>query len=189
MQHSNKPTRRAFTLLEIIVVIIIIGVMSSMIIPRLSGNQQREFNLAVERVNDVVLMFAHRVSTSNQAAALRYDPDKGLFTLLAKVEEADGYYWGFDPLAEPVKLPSWLESDAITIFVDGEITDTMQWPVTTTPGESRPLIEVAMHWNDHAALISLPSHAMGPNIWFDGVGTQPLEPIDLDAQGRGREEW
>ena len=29
---------------------------------------------------------------------------------------------------------------------------------------------------------------MGPNIWFDGIGTEPLVPIDLDAQ-RGREEW
>ncbi len=192
MQPRHVQTRFAFTLLEIIVVIIIIGVLSAMIVPRLSGNQQREFKLTVERVNDVVLMFAHRVSTSNQAAALRYDPQNSQFELLSKIqdEEATGeFFWGVDPLAQPVTLPSWLGEDAITILVDGEITDTTQWPVTTTPGETRPLIEVALHWDEHDALISLQSHAMGPTIWFDGVGTEPLMPIDLDAEGRGREEW
>jgi prepilin-type N-terminal cleavage/methylation domain-containing protein len=189
MQRSAHPIRRAFTLLEIIVVIMIMGVLASMIVPRLSGNQNREFNLFVERVNDVVLMFAHRVSTSNQASALRFDPELKQFELLTKIEEDGEYFWGLDPLAQPVRMPSWLESDSITIFTDGEITNTMQWPVTTTPGETRPLIEVAVDWENRSVLISLPSHAMGPNIWFEGIGTKPLMPIDLDAQGRGREEW
>lgn len=189
MQRIGNPIRHAFTLLEIIVVIMIIGVLASMIVPRLSGNQNREFTLLVDRVNDIVLMFAHRVSTSNQAAALRFDHEHKQFELLTKVEEDGEYYWSFDPLATPVQLPSWLEADSITIFVDGEIADTSQWPVTATPGETRPLIEVAVEWEDHSALISLPSHAMGPNIWFDDIGTEPLMPIDLDAQGRGREEW
>jgi prepilin-type N-terminal cleavage/methylation domain-containing protein len=189
MQRGSSSIRHAFTLLEIIVVIMIMGVLASIIVPRLSGNQNREFTLLVDRVNDVVLMFAHRVSTSNQAAALRFDPELKQFELLTKIEEDGEYYWGLDPLAEPVRLPSWLEVDSITIFVDGEIADTTQWPVTSTPGETRPLIEVTVDWEDHSALISLPSHAMGPNIWFDGIGTEPLVPIDLDAQGRGREEW
>jgi len=189
MKHCSKPIRFGFTLIEIIIVMMVISVMAAIIIPRLSGNQFREFNLSVERVNDVVLMFAHRVSTSNQPAALRYDPQSKQFELLTKKEDDGEFYWGIDPLARPVKLPSWLESDAVTIFVDGEITDTTQWPVTTSPGETRPLIEVALDWGDHSALISLPSHSMGPNIWFDGVGNDPLVPIDLDAQGRGREEW
>jgi prepilin-type N-terminal cleavage/methylation domain-containing protein len=190
MERRCTPTRHAFTLLEIIIVIMIIGVMAVMVIPRIGGNQNREFTLAVERVNDVVLMFAHRVSTSNQAAAIRYNAELKQFELLAKVEEDENeFVWGIDPLAPPVRLPSWLESDALAIFVDGEFTDTSQWPVTTTPGETRPLIEVELHWEGHSALISLPSHAMGPNIWLDGVGSEPLMPIDLDEQGRGREEW
>ena len=190
MKQRRNPTRHAFTLLEIIVVIMIIGVMAVMVIPRIGGNQNREFNLAVDRVNDVVLMFAHRVSTSNQAAAIRYNAELKQFELLAKVEvDENEFVWGIDPLAPPVRLPDWLESDSLAIFVDGEFTDTSQWPVTTTPGETRPLIEVELHWEEHTALISLPSHAMGPNIWLDGVGSEPLMPIDLDEQGRGREEW
>ncbi len=189
MRQVVKSIRYGFTLLEIIVVIIVIGIMASMIMPRLGGNQQREYDLFVNRVNDVVLMFAHRVSTSNQASAIRFNPEFKTFELLTKVEDDGDYYWEFDPLAQPVTLPSWLEGEAVTIYIDGEITDTTQWPVTATPGETRPLIEVAIDWEEHTSLISLHPHAMGPNIWHDGVGIEPLMPIDLDAQGRGREEW
>jgi prepilin-type N-terminal cleavage/methylation domain-containing protein len=192
MHYYPRQTRTAFTLLEIIVVIMIMGVLASMVIPRLSGNQQREFTLTVEKVHDVVLMFAHRVSTSNQATALRYDPESKQFELLSKVKnlEIEGdFYWGIDPLAQPIKIPEWLGDNPVIISVDGEVTDTSQWPITTTPGETRPFIEVSLFWDEHEALISLPSHAMGPSIWFDGVGSEPLMPIDLDAEGRGREEW
>ncbi len=189
MRNTNTPTRNGFTLLEIIIVVAVISIMATLVIPRLGSKQNLEFNLAVERVNDVVLMFAHRVSTSNQPSALRFDSNNNRFELLSKFEDNGNYYWAPDPLAKPVTLPNWLDKNAVAIFVDGELTDTTQWPVTTTPGETRPLIEVAINWDQHSALISLPSHAMGPNIWLDGVGTEPLIPIDLDAQGRGREEW
>jgi len=189
MHTNGTPSRHAFTLLEIIVVIMILGVLSAMIVPRLGGTRLREFNLTVDRINDSVLMFAHRTSTSNQAAALRYDINKHQFELLTKIKDGDEQFWKADALAKPVRLPTWFENDAITVFVDGEIVDTMQYPVTATPGEARPLIEVSVAWENQSALISLPSHSMGPHIWREGIGEEPLMPIDLDAQGRGREEW
>ena len=189
MNIRRIHAHRAFTLLEMIVVVIVIGIMSALIIPRMGGSRYREYSLTVERVQDVVLMFAHRISTSKQPAALRFDPQKNRFELLTKVEDDGDFFWEPDPLAKPVNLPSWFEEEALSIFVDGEYVDTMQWPVTTTPGEARPLIEVSIEWDEHTSLISLPAHAMGPNLWFDGEGTEPLMPIDLDAIGQGREEW
>ena len=189
MRANAEHVRRAFTLLEMIVVVIVIGIMSALIIPRMGGNQYREYSLTVERVNDVVLMFAHRGSTSNQPAGLRFDSQRNQFELLTKVDEDGEYFWKPDPLARPVTLPDWFDEHALSIFVDGEYVDTMQWPITTTPGEARPLIEVALDWEEHSSLISLPAHAMGPNIWLNGEGTEPLMPIDLDASGQGREEW
>lgn len=189
MIQPYRTNQKAFTLIEMMVVIIIIGIMAAMVIPRISGNRDREFDLTVDRIADVVLMFAHRVSTSNQPTGLRYSPEMGQLELLSKVEEEGQRYWDIDPLAQPVKLPTWFEQESVAIYVDGEFMDTIQWPLTTTPGEMRPLIEVTLQWEDRSAVVSLAAHSIGPDIWIDGIGSEPIMPIDLDAQGRGREEW
>ncbi len=179
----------AFTLLEMIVVIIIMGLMASMIVPRLGGTRDREFNLTVDKVSDVMLMFAHRVSTSNRPVGLRFDNASKTFELLIKREQEGEYYWDNDPLAPPVLIPSWIDSDSIYLYTDGELADTSQWPITAIPGESRPIIETVIHWDNRTVNISLPSHAMGPSVLMDGIGEPILIPIDLDAEGRGRDEW
>ena len=189
MPPKTITIRRAFTLLEIIIVIIMIAIMSSIILPRLSGTRNREFTLTVERVADVVLMYAHRNATSNQPAALQYNSELKEFSLLTKIEEEGERYWDFDALANPIRLPSWIDQDALSIYVDGDLTDTSQWPITSSPGEARPLIEIMLQWENRSAVISLAPHAIGPRVWLDGRGREPLMPIDLDAQGRGQEEW
>ena len=189
MPSLPRTNQRGFTLLEMIVVIIVIGVMAAMIVPRLSGNRNREFNLLVDQVAAIVLMFAHRSSTSTQPSGSRYDPELHQFELLGRYKDDEDYYWEVDPLALPILFPAWIEENGIEIFIDGELMDTSQWPITATPGEVRPLIEVSLGWESRYALISLSSHSIGPSIWLDGSGTDPLMPIDLDAQGRGREEW
>jgi prepilin-type N-terminal cleavage/methylation domain-containing protein len=189
MQSKTVSIRKAFTLLEIIIVIIIIGIMSSIVLPRLVGTRNQEFTLIVERVADVVLMYAHRNATSNQPAALQYNGEAKEFALLTKVEEEGDRFWDFDPLAKPILLPSWANEDLLAIYVDGDLTDTSQWPVTASPGEARPLIEIVIRWENRSALISLAPHAIGPKVWFDGTGVEPVMPIDLNAEGRGREEW
>ena len=111
------------------------------------------------------------------------------FELLQKFEIEGERFWDIDPLAQPVVLPTWLDQESLAIFINGELTDTSHWPITTTPGETRPLVEVILRWEDQNAVIKLASHAIGPTIWVDGSGVALLEPIDLDAEGRGREEW
>ena len=188
MKHG-RTNRFGFTLLEMIVVVLVIGIMASMVIPRLTNTRHREFNLTVQSISDVLLMFAHRASTSNQSVGFRYDIDEKQFEVLIKFEEEDGKNWGIDPLSNPVKLPSWIDADSVYLYTDGELTDTTQWPISASPGENRPLIEVVLNWENNTANITLPSHAIGPSIWHDGVGDELLIPIDLDAEGRGREEW
>ena len=186
-KRAHHPN--AFTLLEMIVVIIIMGLMASMIVPRLGGTRDREFQLTVDKVSDVMLMFAHRVSTSNRPVGYRFDSHSKMFELLIKREHEDEFYWDNDPLTPPVTIPSWIESENVLLYTDGELTDTSQWPITAIPGESRPLIETVIHWDDHTVNISLPAHAMGPSVMMDGIGEPILIPIDLDAEGRGRDEW
>jgi prepilin-type N-terminal cleavage/methylation domain-containing protein len=187
----QQGDHRGFTLMEMIVVVIVLAVLASMAIPRLSGTRFREYELKVEQTADLMVMFAHRLSTSTKATGLQYDaPNRKLFLLaLQKDIESGESYWMDDPLSAPVTFPLWMEEDAVTILTDGDFADTSQWPLTTMPGENRPIIEISIEWEDHASLIMLASHAMAPSIWIDGDGTEPLTPIDLDAAGQSREEW
>ncbi len=189
MRPALDSNRKAFTLLEIIIVVIMIGIMSAIVLPRLTGNRGREFTLTAERIADIVLMYAHRNATSNQPSALQYNMETKEFSLLTKIEDEGERYWEYDPLAKPIYLPSWFEGESLSMFVDGDYTDTSQWPLTAAPGEARPLIEITLDWENRSSVISLAPHAVGPKLWLDGVGTEPLMPIDLDSEGRGQEEW
>jgi len=182
---------RAFTLLEMIVVVVVLSILASMVIPRLSGTRNREYELKVEETADLIVMFAHRISTSTKAAGLQYDNQNRRLYLLALQTDEDNNesFWIEDPLSPPVTFPKWMEEDALAIFTDGDIQDTSQWPLTTMPGENRPIIEISLNWGERSALIMLAPHAMAPSVWLDGNGTEPLTPIDLDAAGRSREEW
>ena len=174
-----------------IVVVIVLAVLASMAIPRLSGTRLREYELKVEQTADLMVMFAHRLSTSTKATGLQYDaPNRKLFLLTLQTDtDSEESYWVEDPLSPPVTFPIWMDEEAITILTDGDYADTSQWPLTTMPGESRPIIEISIEWEDHASLIMLASHAMAPSIWINGDGVEPLTPIDLDAAGQSREEW
>ena len=188
---TSSHTLRAFTLLEMIVVIVVLGILAVMAVPKLTGNRVREYELKVEETADLIVMFAHRLATSTKATGLQYDSqNRRLYLLTLMTDENDDVsYWIDDPLSPPVTFPAWMEEDAVAIFTDGDLLDTSQWPLTTMPGEIRPIIEISVAWEEHAALIMLSAHAMAPSVWLDGDGTEPLTPIDLDAAGRSREEW
>ncbi len=188
--HGGARTSGGFTLLEMMLVILILGILGALTVPRLMGGQDRAFDLAAEQVNDIVLMYAHRAGTSTQACGLRYDEELRQVELLLLESNGEGaYFWRIDPLAHPVRLPLFVEADGLSIFADAEYVDTTQWPLTAMPGEQRPHIELELSWMDRLATISLPPYAMSPSLLMDGTDGQFLAPIDLDAAGAGREEW
>ncbi|MDP7008999.1 MAG: type II secretion system protein [Phycisphaerales bacterium] len=188
---TEQHDHRGFTLLEMIVVVVVLGIIASMAIPRLSGTRDRVFELKVDQAADLMVMFAHRLSTSSKATGLQYDaPNRKLYLLTLETDQdTHESFWIDDPLSPPVVFPNWMEEESLAIFTDGEYADTSQWPLTTMPGENRPIIELSIEWDDRFATIMLAPHAMAPSLWLDEDGEEPLTPIDLDAAGQSREEW
>ena len=61
MHRHYRPTRCGFTLIEMIVVIIVMAIMASLTLPRLFGNDRRQFQHVADQVSDLLMMYAQRV--------------------------------------------------------------------------------------------------------------------------------
>jgi|GEM_PF-658541 len=190
--------RRGFSLIEIIIAVIILAILSGMIIPRVTRTTKAEHNNAVEKVRDLLSMYAFRNATSSsQQIALWQDPETGWLALLFKNRDPsstseDGeksrYEWEADSRIPPVILPRGMEvSD---LLIDGSSVSGSDWIVPTTPGGGRPSIELRLISGSIDSILRLDSNSMVP-VRID-AGSLPVpvrERIDLDAYGTRGEKW
>jgi prepilin-type N-terminal cleavage/methylation domain-containing protein len=184
--------RRAFTLIEVLVVIVLIALVAAMTLPRLTGNEARAARLAVEDVADLLTIFAHRVSMGQTEIAIGYDPDSRSIMLLRLVgsptDPNDPPRWEIDRFENPVVLP-----ESITIAgvrEDGMAVERADWFIPALPGQGRPAIEMALVSADFAATVALPADGVAARILWPGQATGAFRAtVDLDALGRDREVW
>ena len=80
MRATDK--QRGFTLLEIMVVIVIIGVLASLVVPNLMGNKEKADKqkavsdiVALENALDMYKLDNHRYPTTNQGLAANYNKE------------------------------------------------------------------------------------------------------------------
>jgi prepilin-type N-terminal cleavage/methylation domain-containing protein len=194
--HAHRAARRAtgFTLLEVIVVIAILAILATMLMPNLVGNDKREFRAAVDKVGDLLTMYGQRQNLGQKIVGISHDRYDNSITLL-EIDTNDPTMqsgdWRLDHFVQPVKLPKFMYDTDIEFFVDGDLYDPSQWPLSSEPGQQRPTIEIHMRGpDDAAAALILSPHGVAPMI-IDGVhssGVSRME-VDLDAEGRGREDW
>lgn len=198
MTTRPEPSRRlataGFTLLEVMVVVVILAVLATVAVPRLSGTERRAFDLAVDQVTDLLIMYAQRDRLERRSVGIVYDADRGWLELrVLDVEPGatnEVAQWRADRFVAPVKLPDVIDRDALAVYADGEWVDIRGWPLTHATGEDRPTIEVLLRSRegDHVATLRLAPHDVVPSRMEDGTGS-PRQPIDLDAAGRSREVW
>jgi prepilin-type N-terminal cleavage/methylation domain-containing protein len=202
MTRANRPTRSSqrhgFTLVEVLVVLIIIAFFATIIVPRFTSNVRRSFDLTVDRVSDLLMMYAQRDNLGNKTIGLEYDDQNDwlhIVVLEGDPEESGALpQWKRDPYINPVKLPDVLD-DAMPFLVwaDGEQVDISRStgrPLSHTPGEDRPTIEISLFSNRSefdAHLVLAPYDLSARRMDVDGSTARTR--IDLDAIGRSREDW
>lgn len=180
-------------MLEMIIVIIILGVFLTLTVPRLGGQQRRQFMLGVDQVTDFLSMFAYREQLGQRAIAIEYNGESNTFFLLVRDNEAGDplapSVWTYDRLVEPVKLPP--QCTVASVMLDGVPIDAREFQVVTKPNEERPLIEMTLQSQDFdmMTLVLLP-HAVAPKAYTTAsLESAPRQAVDLDASGRSREDW
>lgn len=192
MIRRTTKTRSGFTILELIIVVLVLVLLASLTMPRLVGQERRALELAADQVTDLLTMFSQRESMANRSIGLSYDAEQNWLMLMvldvANAQSGVSTLWHVDSIVGPAKLP-----DGVTVWevrADGEPVDITAWPLSHTPGEERPAIEITLTTEEQAATIMLdPFSVAARRIDGDDDIAALRSPIDLDNIGLAREDW
>ena len=198
--REERPIRgvRGFTLLEVTIVLVIVAIMAALAIPRLGSSDNQRYELAVEQVADLLMMYAQRESLSDNVVGLQhqFNERQGLNRIaLVVLEPSDDpsrpAEWIRDPVVAPVDIPwSVVEGSRVRIRADGETIFTDEYPLANNVGEARASIEIDLPGTRRSVSLILTPHALhARRIDRDVYELTVREPVDLDAAGRDREDW
>ena len=182
--------RRGFTLIEALLVVAVLAILAGLIVPRMGGITRRQDTVAVDRVADLLTMFAFRSSAGKQPVGLMYDGRSRTFELLIldidPTQRGDPVVWQPDRLSMPAPLPEGMEL-AFAREDLSTLPDT-EWMIETKPGGERPRIELRLEGQAIAVDLMLEPYALAARR-SDRQNVAVRERRDLDEEGLDRERW
>lgn len=193
MTHGQTNRGRGgFTIIEVIVVIVILGIVSTVVGVRMASMSRREAEAAAWGIGDVLSTAARRESLSSQLVAVSYSHETKKVVFQAMVaESSEGnarQRWQPDRLVPPVDLG---DAEVEAVESDGALLNPGDWRIEFTPGVHRPTLGITVvdsrqrdRWR-----VELPSNADSAGV-SHGLGHGLLsEAVDLDAGGAGSSPW
>jgi len=178
------PVRHAFTMVEVVVVIILITVLGALVLPRMMSNGIREAEQEAKALRMLLTTLAQRDSISGRALAIEFDPVNNRVELMvqrsdAEVDEASGsaggastavaasLLWKPAPLVRPVTLSA---SELRQVTADARVvggsdaglpsssagSSAGSWRIEVRQSEPRPAISI---------LIARPERSSDSHAW------------------------
>lgn len=190
---------RAFSLIELIVVIVLLTIVAGAIAPRLIASSGRQAEASVRSAAALLSTAAHRdaVGGGDDSLAIVHDERAGTLSLetLRREKGSNKAEWKRDRFTRPVELnPARIR----TALADGRELPRGDWRIEFGPGEQRPTIELIVEaeagrdrrawylellpYDTAAKLSAMSSSAAIP-------ASASLRSIDLDAEGKGESPW
>jgi prepilin-type N-terminal cleavage/methylation domain-containing protein len=192
MTTRRVPFRSAFTMIELIVVIVMLGVLAGAVIPRMMRRSDREAEQNVRVLADLFSTAAARSAIAGQHVALWYDAsgDGRMWMETSRAASASDFetnpVWAIDPIISEQR------ADRLT-FVSGSLggrsLDTRKWTIEMVPGQERGMIVASFRDREGTRTwsIVLPPGTLRAQV-LEG-DTPRDDSIDLDATGMGEVPW
>ncbi|MFG0291684.1 MAG: type II secretion system protein [Phycisphaerales bacterium JB050] len=201
----SSRAHRAFTLMEVIVVLIVMAIAMGMIVPRVSTSTHRQSENMVRAVSSMVALCAQRSVAGSEISALVYDAEERTLRVEVLRQERGNYdrtdrEWRSDPFAPEVRLETCRVQ---RVVMDGVSFNQESFRLVFEPGVQRPQVSMTIaegesepdgyqRSDQRVWQIDLPSYALRPVV--SGLSTGAVElgapqPIDLDAMGQVEESW
>lgn len=127
--HKQPETMRAFTLVELVMVIVIIGVLGALAVPRFGQAAERQrLQAAADRVVADFALAQDRARAASQSVTIYFDPDQATYKFNDVGGEASTVYLGQAPYGVKISdalfgQDSEVEFNAFGVPVDtGSVT-------------------------------------------------------------------
>jgi len=200
----SVASRRAFSLIELLVVVAMLGVAAGLLVPRLAPSRSGSFETEVDAIASVLTAVAQRDAVSSQRLAIEYNPEENELSVLvfqkdpgARNEEDSA--WRRDPFLGTLRLGG---AEIDRAIVGGARFDEEAFRIDLAPGTPREditLIVVPRGGSVFGELVyrvELPSYsvdarAMRARSGGEALGGQSTGPVrvDLDESGLTEEAW
>ncbi|MBX3357763.1 MAG: type II secretion system protein [Phycisphaeraceae bacterium] len=207
LPRSPKGARlaaaRAFTLVELILVIVLISILASVVVPRLTGNDGRRAENEVRAIESLLAAAATRDAFTAEPRILAWDAPSGTLAMFVR-RVATGSVdsepaWLEDGLVPPVRLALTEIREATA---DGQRLDTGSFAVQFSQTEPRPSLALLIAPRRQGARdaagdswqIDLAPEAIEPirtpvASSAPRLSASPSRTVDLDATGQGGKPW
>jgi prepilin-type N-terminal cleavage/methylation domain-containing protein len=188
----DSTSRRAFTIIELIVVVVLLGVAATMIVPRVTDTAGRRVRASAERVSETLSALARRDAMLSQPLALTFDRENARLRVLALFRDAqrDTVAWREDGF-----LPDATLEDAVLVSVqsDGAELDATNLRVEFDQYQPRPALRVVLSdaKGNNLWSVELASASQQADVTAGDIRRQPgaTRVIDLDEEGKERVAW
>jgi Tfp pilus assembly protein FimT len=171
-----RVVRRAFTVVEILVVIVLLAAVAGLVAPRLTNTSSRRVTAAAESAAETLSALARR--DAMRTSVLQRDARTGDVT------------WKVDPLLPDADL---LDARVVAVTSDGAEVGVDAMRIEFDQYQPRPALRVVLSdaKGGNLVTVDLPASSLQASVVYGDMREQAggSRSIDLDDEGKERQAW
>ncbi len=192
MSDCSRVVRRAFTVVEILVVIVLLAAVAGLVAPRLTNTSSRRVTAAAESAAETLSALARRDAMLSQPLALTYDSANNVLrtSVLQRDARTGDVAWKVDPLLPDADL---LDARVVAVTSDGAEVGVDAMRIELDQYQPRPALRVVLSdaKGDNLVTVDLPASSLQATVVYGDMREQAggSRSIDLDDEGKERQAW